>query len=430
MYQVVDAAIVRAATHLPAMKVLPWPDLTGDSPQHVPGWRSWLDGVWAHDTLAAAIEVASPVLADRVRAVRAGQETRVQQVRRVVRSVMRYVMRATSRPTPFGLFAGVAPVRFGSFAAIRGGSGHRSVARVDAGWLANVIKELERHPALLQRLTVIANNIRRVRDGRLVMGLRQSDKRPNLTQPPNPVEVSIRYTRPVAAALDAASSPLRFSDLVDKLIAGFPDTSGSAVRALLTRLVNEHVLITSLRPPMTATDPLGHVLDELATGRAHDLAEVAPSVQLLRQIHAGLREHNRTPTPALARARRHTAAKLMTQAGAVDRPVAVDTYVDLDITLPHTVAREAERAAGALARMTAHPLGHPAWRDYHARRSSPHQARRSRDPWLPTLGPSWSAARDLDHPRPEDGPYQDQPPAVPAAVAAPYLIFRCPMIAD
>ncbi len=43
-------------------------------------------------------------------------------------SVVRYLLRATSRATPFGLFAGVAPTRFGPELRVRYGEQHHATA--------------------------------------------------------------------------------------------------------------------------------------------------------------------------------------------------------------------------------------------------------------------------------------------------------------
>src|SRR5207248_671862 len=47
-------------------------------------------------------------------------------------------------------------------------------------------------------------------------------------------------------------------------------------------------------------------------------------------------------------------------------PLAVDLLLDCDVHLPDRVAHEIERAANALLRLTRHPTGPPAWREYHA----------------------------------------------------------------
>ena len=136
-------------------------------------WRGWLEQVWSRDSLAQAIEVASPVLAREVGKALAGYVHEPRQMRRIVMSVARYVLRAGDRATPFGLFAGVAPAAFGPGLTARWGEDHRAVVRPAAGWLAAMVTGLEACPELLRRLPVIAGNWCTVRGGRLVAASQQ-----------------------------------------------------------------------------------------------------------------------------------------------------------------------------------------------------------------------------------------------------------------
>ena len=49
------------------------------------------------------------------------------------------------------------------------------------------------------------------------------------------------------------------------------------------------------------------------------------------------------------------------------QPLTVDMRLDCDLVLPHAVVHEAEAAASALARLSLHPFGTPAWQSYHTR---------------------------------------------------------------
>ncbi|MPZ64706.1 MAG: lantibiotic dehydratase [Pseudonocardiaceae bacterium] len=364
MYRCVDAAVVRAATRTSGLDVAPWPDLTGGTGEQVAQWRCWLERVWAQDAFAAAVEVASPVLAHCVGEVCAGHEQRARQVRRAVVSVVRYLLRTTSRATPFGLFAGVAPARFGFELAARYGEDHHAVARVGGEWLAAVITRLEGRSELRRRLPVVLNNLCFVRDGRLVVGCQQQPAESSRTAP---VEVSVRHTRAVETVMQAARSPVRVCDLVGKLTAAFPRTTESVIEGMLAELMAQRILITSLHPPMTATDPLADVVAELTAVRAEQVPQAALLLQQLREIHAELSRHNRVPSPATGRDSRTSAARKMAAISTSEQPLTVDLRVDCAVVLPPAVAREAETAAAALARLTPYPYGPPAWRDYHNR---------------------------------------------------------------
>ena len=89
-----------------------WPE-----PNDPQSSRSWLKRVWWEPGFADAVGQASPTLAHRVEAICARRPVEPKQIRRATVSIAGYQLRALGRPTPFGLFAGVAPVRLvqGSF---------------------------------------------------------------------------------------------------------------------------------------------------------------------------------------------------------------------------------------------------------------------------------------------------------------------------
>jgi protein-L-isoaspartate(D-aspartate) O-methyltransferase len=134
LYRHTDVALLRAARHPVALTLPDWPDLTGDPQDNTETWCEWLRQIWQTEGVSEAVELASPVLAHCVGAVAAGKRPARRQVRRMVESVARYLLRATGRPTPFGLFAGVAAVGFAPALKVRWGERHRSVARA-SGWM-------------------------------------------------------------------------------------------------------------------------------------------------------------------------------------------------------------------------------------------------------------------------------------------------------
>ncbi|MFF2073409.1 lantibiotic dehydratase [Kitasatospora sp. NPDC058162] len=334
-----------------------WPDLAdGDVEQ----WRSWLDKVWSHARFAEAVEVASPVLAAQVRTVieRPGRTRR--QVRRTTVSVLKYVLRVQHRATPFGLFAGIAPVRLGDRLDLGFGTAHRMVARPDAAWLADILGRLESDGPLLERLPVVANPLCFARGDRLVVPWQA-----NPAHGGDPLEVAVRRTRPVEVAVRAAAAPLSLEELARRLAADFPRNEPAAIRQLLGGLVGRRVLLTALRPPMTATDPLAHVLAVLGRAEAAGIPSVAPLLALLHDVRQDLHRHN--TGRADGRRLRARAAAAMRPAAAAEKPLMVDLCLEATLTVPTSVAREAEAAITVLTRLTPQPGGNPAWRDYRHR---------------------------------------------------------------
>ncbi len=311
----------------------------------------------------SALEQASPVLTHRVTEICEGRDVSEPAMRRAVLSVMRYLLRASGRATPFGLFAGIAPAHIAALPMAHVGGAHRAVAKVDAGWLAGVIERLEAEPALRPRLKVMANNLVFERDGHLVL-----EHRPAGATRDQPTHVSVRATAPIRTAMSLSQSPIRLGELAEKLAADFSGVPAAVVDRLLVDLVAQRLLVTSLRPPMTAADPLGHLLSELEETAAGELAEVAETVGRLRRIAQELAKHDDAPTSAIARSRRTRLASGMAAVAPVTgSALAVDLRMDLDLAVPQSVAAEAAKAAGVLVRLAPRSDLGPGWVAWHGR---------------------------------------------------------------
>lgn len=362
MYEYLDAVVVRAAVWPVDKTPRSWPELSGKAAKS-DSWRQWLRETMRIPGFLAALEQASPVLTHRVWEICEGREVSEPSMRRAVLSVMRYLLRVSGRATPFGLFAGVAPARIAALPTAHVGSAHRAVTKVDAVWLARVIDRLEAESVLRPRLKVTANNLVFERDGRLVL-----EHRPSGATRDQPTHVSVRATAPIRTAMSLSRCPIQLGKLAEKLAADFPGVSAAVIDRLLADLVAQHLLVTSLRPPMTAADPLGHLLSELEEMAAGQLAEVAGIVGRLRQIAQELAHHDDAPTSAVARSRRTSLAAGMTSVAPVTGPaLAVDLRIDLDLAVPESVAAEAARAANVLVRLAPRPNLGPGWVAWHAR---------------------------------------------------------------
>jgi len=362
-YRHVDAAVIRvAACSADELALPPWREPCGEVAADLPRWREWLRQVRERRVFADAIELASPVLARQIDQVCDGQAG-AREARRAVESAARYLLRLTSRATPFGLFAGVAPVRIGTSPAVRLGGSGRVIARPDATWLAELITRLEARPELLRRLPVVASNLSFARAGRLILPC----------QPPPPgsgrallAEVSVRDTGAVRAVMRAAGSPVTIGDLAGKLAADFAGTPGTVIERMLSELVSGGFLITSLHPPMNETDPLGYLIGQLDAADAG--ASHAAPLRELREIRGLLSRHNDCPSPGARRDLRMSATRgMLAICDRPEQPLAVDLRLDGSVTLPLAVAREAESAASALTRLAPDPAGNPAWLALHAR---------------------------------------------------------------
>lgn len=259
---------------------------------------------------------------------------------------------------PFGLFAGVATAEFGPQARADWGEEHVAVGRAGAEWLAALVARLESCPDLLERLPIVINNTVTYRGDRLIVPF-QPDVQNDRTRA---VEASLALTGPVRTVLAATRLPIRFGTLVDKLQAEFPEAGPEKARQLLAELIRRRVLITGLHAPSTETDALGYLVGQLDAIDAGSLAPVAETVRELHAIRAGLEE-------CATHGRRDSVAARMRDLvpGLRRHPVALDLRLDARLVLPEAVAREIERAALVLPRLSIRPYGTAAWKEYHQR---------------------------------------------------------------
>ncbi|MEX5712506.1 lantibiotic dehydratase [Parafrankia sp. FMc6] len=377
LYAPLDAALFRAAAlsdeSAKAIAAKAWPGADCDDGVR---WCTWLAEVWAHPSIAVAVETASPVLAAGVEEACRGERPPARRARRLGLAVARYVVRMSRRATPFGLFAGVAPARLGNESALRWTDADLLYLRADSVWLAAVVARLESMSGIRAALTVVANDLALVRGGRLVLPWRPHAHPP--TDGFLPAEVSVRYSRAVQAAMVCAEVPVRFSDLVDAVGATL-DLPLPGIEAMLAQLLTYGVLVSNLRPPATCTDVVAHILGTLTGIKDSDVpvsthwsddslgASSAALIEALRLVQADLVAarglDGSVPQPRLAAVRE----RMRAVCSVVEQPLAVDLRLDYTVTVPEVVATEAAAAAGALLRMTPHPAGNPSWREYHRR---------------------------------------------------------------
>ncbi len=293
-------AHIRAASYPAGLDLPAWPDLASGAPAQ---WQEWLTLAWRLPGFAAAVSSAAPQLAAQISSAVTGDPVPRQRLRRLTESAIRYLLRWTTRATPFGSFAGIAPVRFGDRAAVRIGDEHQLVTRPDGQFIAEHATRAETDLDVLRTVAVVTNTLGYQRGDRWVVPCARTDGERRW-------DAEVRLTGPVRAAIDAARSPAGFAGLA-ATIAGPADAA--AAEQLLAGLVQTGVLLSELRPAMTVTDPAGYA------ARCYTL-----------------------PRPGSR--------------------VAVDLRADAAVTLPPAVLREAGRAASAL---TAVAPGMPGWAEYH-----------------------------------------------------------------
>ncbi|NEW72600.1 lantibiotic dehydratase [Streptomyces rhizosphaericus] len=342
-----EVLLLRAAVTPFDVQRMRWP-----SPDDPADCRRWLAEVWAEPDFATAVRAATPRL---VRAVEQAVDdpTRAPtKIRRAVTATARYLLRATGRPTPFGLFAGMATAHCGP-AMVRFGVEHRPVARPDTLWLDHVRRDLQSRSDVLPHLIVAADDLTVRRGSTLERPL------------PGGRTATVRLTRPLAAILEMAAVPVPYRQVVERLIT----MGGSAAQAahLLATAVGAGLVTTQLQAPITDMDPLGHLLHVLEPVTTQLEPETVDVLRELRDVHRLLGRHNTAWDQSTAREIRDQAERRMTAINDAGRVrLSVDLRLDATVQIPAPVLDEAEAAAHALLRLTRHQGERPAWAAYHS----------------------------------------------------------------
>lgn len=261
-----------------------------------------------------------------------------------------YEVRSRFRTTPHGVFAGVAPATLtGTATVLRLGSAHRAVTTLSPAWLTAVASRLlAEEPELLPVLTLTAASLAVERGGRL-----------EIEHPaPQGARVSgVRATEVSHRLLEASRVGAPAADLIAELTERHPWAGEPMVRRAILVMIDTGLLLTDLLPADLRADPLRHLLEKLPP-------EAEARTALVRLDRLLIRCDAHPPGAAPRRFLLAEARDLAVQLHEADRPLAVDTIADAEITLPSTVGEQAAQAVSVLWR-----IGHRAGplADYHRR---------------------------------------------------------------
>jgi lantibiotic biosynthesis protein len=173
--------------------------------------------------------------------------------------LLRYLIRMSSRPTPYGLFAGVALTKWApSTDLMLAATTPRTRTRPDMEWLLGLVLELEARPEVRKELRVFANPGAFVHAGRIFLSEPAPSGKSDAASP-----VSLRATGVARRALAAARKPIPYRDLVAELLSTTPGATPEKVEDLVTTLWKQTVLLTDLRPPLTTDSPVHYVVERL-----------------------------------------------------------------------------------------------------------------------------------------------------------------------
>ena len=289
-----------------------------------------------HPRIRRALAIGSPALLDALQ--RDGASARDKA--RAESKLARYLIRMSTRPTPYGAFAGVSLLRWGDHTTVTVRNDRDRIrTRPDMEWLVGLCLALEADATVRAESAWMVNARAVERHGRLSLVDNAEGNG------------SVRLTAAVREAVQLARQPVPYVQLREHLL---EHTMGSPeqVDRLLTQLWQQRLLVTDLRPRLTAASPAADLQQRLS-GRG----SCAKTARALAELLTDMSSFDRAPsTEAPGRLDRiaQCASALHAVTGPVlqtdmARPVGGD---QLDVQ----VGEECARAAELLLRLSTEPL--------------------------------------------------------------------------
>jgi thiopeptide-type bacteriocin biosynthesis protein len=291
-----------------------------------------------------ALAVGSLSLSEALERPESGDRERAHREEKV----LRYLIRMSTRPTPYGLFAGVALAAWGERTDLaRAARPPRTRSRPDMEWLLRLALPLEARPEIRRRLRLVANPAAYIWAGRISL----AERAPGIGPATGPVWV--RATRMAVRALEIARTPVPYADLARALHEAAPQASLEKIDGLITELWQETLLLTDLRPPVTTERPAEYLVERLAP-----IEEAGAVVDQIRRLLDAAGTWDRMQAGDGAGSFRRLVAEAREGGVAIDAPLQVDLAFDLDGRgVTRAVADEVGRAAELLLRLTPMPQG-------------------------------------------------------------------------
>ncbi len=273
-----------------------------------------------------------------------------KDARRLKGKLLRFLIRMSTRPTPYGLFAGVALGEWGQTTDLAlSAKPPRIRTRPDMAWLLTLVQALESRLDIRKHLRLVANPAAFIQADRVFLTERSAPGNVNSSQ-----AVSIRASGVVKRALSLARHPIPYQKLADALLSTTPAATPEKVEQLLTELWELTLLLTDLRPPLSIDNPATYITQLL-----RNIPEAREACTQLESVLDAAANYDALPLEEGVGYYR----RLVSQANEVNK-AAGDTPVQVDMALrlrgqhiARTVGTELARAAELMLRMTPAPHG-------------------------------------------------------------------------
>ncbi|MBZ5523800.1 MAG: lantibiotic dehydratase [Acidobacteriia bacterium] len=220
--------------------------------------RARLQEIARRPEVREALWVASPDFFDSLSAWL--ESPPGEKGQKIEQSFYRYLARMTSRPTPFGLFAGCSVGMVGAETRLEIGSRSQYFrrSRLDMEYLYNLAEKIASEPALRQHVSFRANTSIYMAAGRYhhVQGYMQEKARFYRL-------VATEYTPYLEATLQRAATGATPLTLAAALVQDDPEISMEEAAGFIGQLIETQLLIAEIVPPITGPEPIDDMIAQL-----------------------------------------------------------------------------------------------------------------------------------------------------------------------
>ena len=202
-----------------------------------------------------------------------------------VNSLIAYASRASTRPTPYGYFAGIKAGMFAHMPRmnILLESPGKHIIQSDSSWIFATIKKLENEIDIISKLKIVFNPNTYIVGGRL--------KNPYISNfgamMDQKTRSSIRVTNTLKFLIDFLSRPVVFSKVVQKLCDLYPQEEKIVLENYLLNLLSNEYIISELRTPIIDEEPLSHIV-----GTLKDCKVDSPLLNALEKVQDRITDYN------------------------------------------------------------------------------------------------------------------------------------------
>lgn len=227
----------------------------------------------ARPEVKEALWVASPEFFESLAIWRRDPES--EKGRRLEQALYRYVARMTSRPTPFGVFAGCSLGRIGTETRLQIGprKDYWRRSRLDMEYLCNLAEKIVADPLLRAHLSFRPNTSLYLAAGRYhhVQGYFIDNVRAYRL-------IATDFTSYLAVTLERAAAGATPEELASALVADDPDIALDEAQAYIGQLIESQILVSDVVPPITGPEPIDDMIAQLNKPETLPLARTLSAI--------------------------------------------------------------------------------------------------------------------------------------------------------